>query len=74
MLDSADTSTVLFETTDLSISVQPGLIYDQSLQTSSEQVAAQAKFNFEFTVTNPVPSGGFIEISFPLNQIEVPTD
>lgn len=73
VVDSADPSTVLFENTDISIRVQPGLIYDQSLQTSSQQVAAEAKFNFEFKVTNPVPSGGFIEVSFPLNQIEVPT-
>ena len=36
-------------------------------------MAAVTKFTFEFTVTNPVPPDGFIEVNFPLTHFEVPT-
>ena len=49
-----------------------GLLSDQSLQTNSEQVAAQSDFTFMFSVKNQVPQGGFIDINFPLAHFEVP--
>ena len=38
----------------------------------SQKVAAITNYNFDFRVTNPVSEGGFIELVFPTEQIEVP--
>ena len=74
MLDSTDPdSTVLYENTRVSVRVTAGALTAQTLTTDSLRVAQQADFTFHFTVTNPVPPGGQIEISFPLSHFEVPS-
>jgi len=72
VLDSASPDTVLYSNDEVSVQVKAGLITDQDLHTESDQVAAQTKFTFKFTVSNPVPAGGYININFPLSNFEVP--
>ena len=57
----------------MELRINAGELTSQSLQTGSAQVGAETKFTFQFTVTNPVPAGGFVEISFPLTHFEVPS-
>ena len=72
VLDSSSSATILYRKTDAFVDVSTGQLSDQSLQTNSEQVAAQSDFTFMFSVKNQVPQGGFIDISFPLAHFEVP--
>ena len=54
--------------------INPNEIQEQSLQVSSQQVAAESTFIFTFQVANSVPAGGFLEIGFPLTHFEVPSE
>ena len=53
--------------------ILPNEITDQSLAVSSQQIAANCIFTFEFSVSNEVPAGGSIEITFPADHFEVPS-
>ena len=56
------------------MSVIPGLLTEQSLVVDSLKVAAITDYQFDFKATNPVDSGGFIELVFPTTQIQVPSE
>lgn len=63
---------ILYEKTDAKVYVHTGVISGQSLQTDDLKVAARSNLTFKFTVTNPVPPNGSIDIGFPLAHFEVP--
>ena len=52
VLDSSSSGTILYQKTDAFVDVSTGQLLDQSLQTNSEQVAAQSDFTFMFSVKN----------------------
>ncbi|CDW80339.1 UNKNOWN [Stylonychia lemnae] len=66
----------LYDTTvnSAAVFIQPGEITNQNLEDSSQKVSDIATFTFKFQITNSIPGDGLFQITFPLNEIDVPTN